>query len=83
MHLSSILVVTRPTTFTECEEGLASLPGVQIRLRYPEVGRFIVVQESPSGAGQEEGLRRIQASPHVVAAGLMYHFIEAEESSRP
>lgn len=78
MHYSSILVTARPRDIPACLDALQALPGVQVHLRYPEKGRIIVTQESPSLAGQEEGLRAIQAIPGVFSAALVLHYIDTE-----
>jgi nitrate reductase NapD len=85
MHYSSILVTTRPDDMPGCLEVLQTLPGVQVHLRYPEEGRIIVTQETPSLAGQEDGLRRIQGVPRVLTAALVYHYVDggAEAAHEP
>ena len=79
VHFSSILVTASPPDFPLCVKGLESLPGIEVHLRYPEHGRIVVVQETESAEDQQEGLRRIQATPGVLSAELVYHYIDSEE----
>jgi nitrate reductase NapD len=79
VHFSSIVVTALPSDFPSCVQSLESLPGIEVHLRYPERGRIVVTQETHSVEAQEEGLRRIQATPCVVSAELVYHYVESEE----
>jgi nitrate reductase NapD len=91
VHISGILVTTRPDDTAACIEDLAALAGVEVHHRQPESGRIVVVQEGTSVEEQEDGLRRIQALPRVVSACLVQHVVDPDapdarptrEESRP
>ena len=78
MHTSGIIVTLLPERMEICRRDIESLPGVEVRLTYPEQGKMVVVQETGDGEAQEDLLRRIQAHPDVLAADLVYHHVEHE-----
>jgi nitrate reductase NapD len=80
VHISGILVTTRPDDTAACVEDLATLAGVEVHHREPRSGRIVVVQVSASVEEQEDGLRRIQALPRVVAACLVHHVVDPDAS---
>jgi len=78
MHLSSILVVTDPTTTHQCARDLEALRGVEVHYLYPDSGRIIAVQESSTSKDQAAGLLRIQALESVRLAALVEHRVDPE-----
>ncbi len=83
MHYSGIVVLTEPLRVGDCQRRLEGLPGVEVHYCEPESGRLVVVQETASAEGQEEGLRSIQALPGVKAAALVEHRIDLEDEGSP
>ena len=76
MHLSSILVVTDPSTTQQCARDLEALSGVEVHYLYPDSGRIIAVQETTTSEDQEAGLRRIQALERVRLAAVVEHRVD-------
>jgi len=74
VHYSGILVVTDPERMSACAGKIEALAGVEVRHRYPDQGRMILVQESESIEDQEQGLRTIRAIPGVLLAALVGTF---------
>lgn len=72
MHYSGILVITDPGRMNECAAQIDDLAGVEVRLRYPDDDRMILVQESETPEGQEQGLRAIRAILGVRLANPIY-----------
>jgi len=76
VHYSGILVVTDPERMNACAGQIEDLAGVEVRHRYPDEGRMILVQESESVEDQEQGLRTIRAISGVQLAELVYHHVD-------
>lgn len=76
MHVSGILIVTRPEETELCACDVEQLRGVEVHYCYPDRGRLIAVLETQSLESQQEGLREIQALPRVQMAALVEHRIE-------
>jgi nitrate reductase NapAB chaperone NapD len=72
VHYSGILVITDPGRMNDCAAQIDGLAGVEVRLRYPDDDRLILVQESETTEGQEQGLRAIRAIPGVQLANPVY-----------
>ena len=72
MHYSGILVITDPGRMNDCAGQIDDLAGVEVRLRYPDEDRMILVQESATAEEQEQGLRAIRAIPGVQLANPVY-----------
>ena len=83
MNLSGILVVVSPTHLEDVAVALNGLAGVEVHHRDATTGRIIVVQEAESVDQEVDGLRRIQALPHVALAELVYHYFEDDETFAP
>ncbi|MFN3594708.1 MAG: chaperone NapD [Thiobacillaceae bacterium] len=75
MNLSGIFVATRPEWLTTVKAALEALPGVEVHQVDAATGRIVVVQEAADIHAEIEGVRRIQALPHVVMAEMVYHYI--------
>lgn len=76
MHYSGVIVTLLPGRMEICRRELETLPGVEVRLTYPEQGKMVVVQETGGVEAQQDLLRHIQAHPDVLAADLVYHHVE-------
>lgn len=76
MHLSGILVTTKPGRFERCRAELDAMPGVEVHHCDPPSGRMIAVIESATVDEQIEGLRRIQELPEVEFAALVEHRVD-------
>jgi len=75
VHYSGILVITDPGRLNDCAGQIEGLAGVEVRHRYPDEDRMILVQETESVEEQEQGLREIRALPGVQLADLVYHHV--------
>lgn len=78
MHYSGVLVVVPRSQIDEMGTRIQALPGMEVRFSYPESGRLIVVLETDTVEGQQEGLRRLKALPGVVMAEAVYHHVDTE-----
>lgn len=76
MNLSSILVYSPPASMDSVNAMLTTLPGIEVHYQCPETGRMVVIQELPDSASETEGLNRIKTLPHVLAAELVYHYLD-------
>lgn len=74
MNISSILVYSSPGYFDEVYAALVSLPGVEVHYQCGDTGRMIVIQETPDGGNEMDGLRQIKTLPHILTAELVYHY---------
>ena len=72
MHYSGILVITDPGRLNDCASQVDDLAGVDVRHRYPDEDRMILVQESETAEEQEQGLRAIRAIPGIQLANPVY-----------
>lgn len=78
MNLSGILVVARPERLSAVISELDALPGIEVHQVDEATGRIVVVQEAASLEAEMEGLKRIQATPGVTLAALVYHYFGDE-----
>ncbi len=79
MNLSGIFVVARPQWQAEVVEALNALPGVEVHQVDASTGRIVVVQEAADIHAEIEGVKRIQALPHVVMAEMVYHYLADDQ----
>ncbi len=84
MNLSGIFVAARPDRLSSVVADLNALPGVEVHQVEEATGRIVVVQEADDVDAEIEGLKRIQALPHVILAEMVYHYFadEAEKYER-
>jgi nitrate reductase NapAB chaperone NapD len=75
VHYSGILVITDPGRLSDCALQVEKLAGVEVRHRYPDDDRMILIQESASVEEQEHGLSEIRAIAGVQLADLVYHHV--------
>jgi len=64
----------RPEHLDEVEASLRKLEWVEVHARDDATGRLIVVQEHETVEEHQQGLRKLQADPHVLAADLVVHY---------
>jgi nitrate reductase NapD len=83
MNLSGILVVAEQGRQAEVIAALNALSGVAVHHVDAPTGRLIVVQEAEDIHAEVEGLRRIKATPHVVMAEMVYHYIAEDAADYP
>lgn len=76
MNLSSILVFTSPENLPAVNTHLNALPGVDIHYQCHDTGRVIVIQETCDDEAELDGLQRIKSLPHVMAAEMVYHYVD-------
>ncbi len=85
MNLSSILVYSAPTHVDTVNSDLKNIPGVEVHYQCRDTGRIIVIQEHLHSVSEMDGLNNIKALPHVLAAEMVYHYLESgcEEGAQP
>lgn len=71
--VSGLCLMVRPEHLDDVESKLADLEWVDVYARDQTSGRLIVVQEHQTIQEHQEGLRRLQAVPHVLTADLVVH----------
>ena len=71
--VSGLCVMVRPEHLDDVESSLAVLDWVEVYARDETTGRLIVVQEHQTIKEHQDGLRRLQAVPHVLTADLVVH----------
>ena len=81
MHFSGILVTAHPQELADTSRRVEAIPGVEVHYLDPEGGRIVAVLETETLEGQQDGLRRLQELPGVLAAALVEHRVEDLEST--
>ena len=71
--VSGLCLMVRPEHLDTVEHRLRELPWLEIHAREDATGRLIVVQEHDTVEEHKNGLRRLQAIPHVLTADLVVH----------
>ena len=71
--VSGLCLMVRPERFPEVERVLGELPWLEVHARDEATGRLVVVQEHATVEEHQQGLRRLQAIPHVLTADLVVH----------
>ena len=79
MTCSGILVHAEPGDLSPLADALARLPGTQVHQQDPATGRLVLTLDAPTTNDEVDGLRRIQQTPGVVSASLVYHRLGADE----
>ncbi len=75
IHISSLVVHSRPSQATAVAARLRGMPGVEVRGGI-EVGKLVVTLETASEAEVVERLNAIQVVDGVLAATLVFHHVE-------
>ena len=71
--VSGLCLMVRPDHLDDVEAELDDLPWVEIHARDDTTSRLVVVQEHATVKEHQEGLRQLQAIPHVLTADLVVH----------
>ena len=75
-EIASILVQARPERLDDVEAAILALPGCEIHGRDPR-GKLVVVVDAPDAGSLGTTLNTIALLPHVHAASLVFHAIDA------
>ncbi len=81
MSFSGILVHAEPGDLSPLADALARLPGTQVHQQDPATGRLVLTLDAPTTNDEVDGLRRIQQTPGVVSASLVYHRLGADDAA--
>ena len=73
LHVSGVLVRSRPETMSRTQAGLEKLPGVEVLTTTGE-GHIVTVVERETDAALAEVFQEIQNSDGVLSASLVYHY---------
>ena len=79
MNLSGILVTADPSSLPTVLQGLAALPGVEVRQVDAEKGRIVVVQEAGDVDAEMGGFMHIRSMPGVINVDLVCHYFGDED----
>lgn len=71
--VSGLCVMVRPEHLNEVEASLRALKWIEVHARDEATSRLIVVQEHETIEEHQQGLRELQAIPHVLTADLVVH----------
>jgi periplasmic nitrate reductase NapD len=75
-EIASILVQARPERLAEVEAAILAMAGCEIYGRDPR-GKLVVVVDAPDAGALGTTLNTIALLPHVHAASLVFHAIDA------
>ena len=73
LHVSGVLVRSRPEAIGRTREGLQKLHGVEIYTTTPE-GHIVTIVERESSLALADAFAEIQNSDGVLSASLVYHY---------
>jgi periplasmic nitrate reductase NapD len=76
-EIASILVQARPERLDEVEAAILTLPGCEIHGRDSR-GKLVAVVDAPDAGSLGSTLNTIALLPHVLAAALIFHAIDAD-----
>jgi len=80
IHVSGVLVRTRPECLDSVRAQLESAPGIEVHAMTPE-GRLVTVVEKPSDHELADAFNDMQNTAGVLSASLVYHYSEDENAS--
>ncbi len=75
IHISGVLVRSRPENIDKVKLALDALEGVEVHGANPD-GRLVVTVEEHSDQGIADKVVRLQDLPGVIAASMIYHQFE-------
>jgi periplasmic nitrate reductase NapD len=75
-EIASILVQARPERLAEVEAAILALSGCEVHGRDPR-GKLVVVVDAPDAGALGATLGTISQLPHVHAASLVFHAVDA------
>ena len=78
-NICSLVVHLAPARADEAARALAALPGVEIHGRTAD-SRLVVTAVDAPGARAFDQIAEMNRTPGVVAASLVYHVFESDES---
>ena len=73
LHVSGVLVRSRPELMHQTQERLENMPGVEIYTTTPD-GHIVTVVERDSDAALTDVFQHIQNTTGVLSASLVYHY---------
>lgn len=79
-NICSLVVHLAPARADEAARAVAALPGVEIHARTGD-SRLVVTAVDQPGTRAFDQIAEIHRTPGVVAASLVYHAFETDESS--
>lgn len=80
MNVCGVLVHTFPARIADVESALGLMPGVEVHARTEDSRLIVTVEDTPTAAASD-GVAAIHALSGVVAAILVYHHFEPDDSS--
>jgi len=80
LHISSLIVQTKPEHLARLCTEIAALPGAEIHDTTP-TGKIVVLLESASEGEISDRLTSIHAMDGVITATLVYHQVDAEDDA--
>ena len=75
IHISGVLVRSRPENVESVTQALEALEGVEVHGANPD-GRLVVIVEENSDQGIADKVVHLQDLPGVIAASMIYHQFE-------
>jgi len=81
-NICSLVVHLAPARAEEATQVVAALPGVEVHARTAD-SRLVVTAIDQPDASAFDQIAEIHRTPGVVAASLVYHAFETEESDAP
>jgi nitrate reductase NapD len=78
VHISSLIVQTRPDSLARLIEAISALPGAEIHDTAPS-GKIVVLLETATEAEISQRLTSIHEIDGVLTAALVYHQVDTED----
>jgi nitrate reductase NapD len=78
IHISSLIIQTRPESIDRLSREIAALPGAEIHGTAP-TGKIVVLLETASEGEISDRLTSIHGFDGVLTATLVYHQVDAED----
>ncbi len=80
-HITSFVILCHPRQRREVRDAAAALPGVEIH-HCGEDGKIIALAEGANEHAIGDALLRLQSTPGVIAANMVYHGIDIDEGEQ-
>ncbi len=77
MHISGILVHTRPGRIAQAQSQLAEIEGVEIHIG-DDNGKLVITLEQPDEDSTASRFEQISHLPDVLSASMVYHHFEPD-----
>lgn len=78
IHISSLIIQTRPEMLARLSQDIAALPGAEIHDTAP-AGKIVVLLETASESEIADRLTSIHGFDGVLTATLVYHQVDTED----